>query len=52
MDKKYQVTIEYLYINRENHMIVWAENSEEAKKIALRWWGNPSSYKSLVAEEL
>lgn len=52
MDKKYQVTIEYLYINRENRVIVWAENSEEAIKIALRGWGNPSSYKRIVANEI
>lgn len=47
--KRFNVVIEYKGINRKNQLIVWANNSEEAKKRALKMWGNPTIYKSLVA---
>ena len=46
--KKYLVVIKFKNINRTNQLIKWANNEEEAKKLALRDWGNPT-YEKLEA---
>lgn len=48
--KRYLVIIEYMN-NRKNQLIIWAENPEEAKRLALRDLGKPTIYKSLTATD-
>ena len=49
MEKRFLVTIEYVDINRKNQIVIWAEDEEKAKRLALRGWGNPSMFKSITA---
>lgn len=42
----YEVIIEYCN-HRENRLIKWAENKEEAKWLAMRDWGMPIKYISI-----
>ena len=46
--KKFTIVIEYNN-GRKNELVVWADDADEAKRLALKWWGNPTIYKSLTA---
>lgn len=48
MDRRYLVVIEYNN-SRKNQFVIWSEDPDKAIKIALKWWENPSIYKSLYA---
>lgn len=48
--KRYKVTIEFQNINRKNHLIIWAENKNDAIKFALKDWGC-TMYKKIYAIE-
>lgn len=46
--KRFVVTIQYQH-GRKNQLVKWADNENEAKRLALKDWGNPIIYKSLIA---
>lgn len=50
MEKRFFVEIEFLN-NRKNHLTVWADDTEEAKRLALRDWGNPTVYKNITVTD-
>lgn len=48
--KRFIVTVEFHNCNRKNELGVWAENAEEAKARAIKWWGI-TMYKNISAIE-
>ena len=47
---KYTVIIEYIN-GRTNTLGKWANDADEAIRLAMRDWGNPSIYKSVTANK-
>lgn len=48
--KRFLVIIEYLN-GRKNQLIHWADDPEEAQRLALRDWGNPTVYKNITVTD-
>lgn len=47
---RYTVIIEYLN-GRKNELVKWASDADEAIRLAMRDWGNPSIYKGVTANK-
>ena len=50
--RAYEVVISFRNMNRTNKLVVWAEDPEIAKAIALKWWGGPTEYAKLEARAM
>jgi len=48
--KRYKVTIWYAN-GRENSLIVWASDTEEAERLAFKSWGNPDTWVRCLVED-
>lgn len=36
--KRYTVIAKYRGINRTNKLVIWADDKEQAAKLAIKWW--------------